>query len=342
MNQTKTRHLKFESPVTNYDESTRMVYGYVSVADIVDLQGDYIPQDEFIKMVRGAMHKYNAGLLTVDGNHQSPDATHSGKDIGDIMEINIEYKAGTLRWPIAVYVKNDDSWKTGRENGFHGFSIGGEWKMEYDPAKNGNRLYDIELTEFSLLYGNWKSGGKIHPANQLSTIVGVKSISTNFSKQWSELRSKIDHFFSNLNKGDQEMNPEELKKQLEAQLAPALEKHKAELTAEFAKFKKELSEEDWAKIKETITQIATEVAAAAMKGSPEDQAAAKAKADKEKADAQTLANLAKTVEEQGKSIEALLKASAKAGDQGAAGQGADVKKSAKELYAEHIKSKSGK
>ena len=56
--------LKFET-VTKVDAELGILWGYASVADIIDRQGDIVPQDELVNAVYQFMADYYAGAAAI-------------------------------------------------------------------------------------------------------------------------------------------------------------------------------------------------------------------------------------------------------------------------------------
>lgn len=323
------KHLEFRAKATGYDEERKLVWGWVSATDITDLQGDIIEVEEFKRMYDTAMSKYNAGELTIDGNHKL-------KDVCDLHESSKQFIADTLRWYVCVKVKNDEVWEAGKKDGFYGFSIGGWWEANFDEERKANILKNIDLDEFSLLFGKWESGRPVMPANQLATVIGVKTDMNELSlinKIWGRIQPLIENALKSLNEGDI-MDEKKLKEMVEGMIKTALDAFKEDL----AKAKKELTPEDL----DAIKQLITEMIAAAMGGEAMAEPAKAAKAATEAVTKlqETVKALTETSEKQAKQIADLLEASAKSQHKtGDGGEGEKTKKSPTDVYAEELRKK---
>lgn len=65
------RKLSLRVQAARQDQELGIIWGYASVADILDEQGDLIPQDELIRAVYEFMENYYRGETTIRVNHGS-------------------------------------------------------------------------------------------------------------------------------------------------------------------------------------------------------------------------------------------------------------------------------
>lgn len=321
------KHIEFRSKATGYDEERKLVWGWVSASDIVDQQDDIIEIDSFKQMYDVAMHKYNAGELTIDGNHRL-------KDVCDLHETTKQFIADTVRWYVCVHVKDDSVWEAGKKDGFHGFSIGGFWERHYDESRKAFILKNIDLEEFSLLFGKWSDNGNpIMPANQLATVIGVKSMNEKnlINQLWGDIQNVFKNALKSSNQEGAIMDEKKMKELIEGMIASALDEFKKGLP----EGKKELLPEDLDKIKQMID----DAIAAALSGETmtEPAKAAKAANDAVAELQKTVKALTETSEAQVKQIEDLLAKSAQSQHNAAGGEG--KKSNPVTAYAEGLKGK---
>ncbi len=110
------RILKFE--VVRKSDELGILWGYASVADVEDLQGDIVPQDELVRAVYEFMESYYSEQATIKENHDQPSAVV-------LIESTFHFLAGKLRWYVGVKLLDEDLRKAAREGEISGFSIGG-------------------------------------------------------------------------------------------------------------------------------------------------------------------------------------------------------------------------
>ena len=63
------RQIRARFKAQRLDTELGILWGYASVADITDLQGDVIPQDELIAAVYAFVEGYYAGKTAIKVNH---------------------------------------------------------------------------------------------------------------------------------------------------------------------------------------------------------------------------------------------------------------------------------
>ncbi len=95
-----------------------IVWGWASVADIVDSQGDVIPQAELESAYYQFMEDYYDGAAVIGDNHEEV-----AKAV--IIESCLEWRAGNLRWWVGVKLRDEALLKEARDGKISGFSIGG-------------------------------------------------------------------------------------------------------------------------------------------------------------------------------------------------------------------------
>lgn len=69
---TGKRAVKATVTVVRKSDELGILWGYASVADITDLHGDVVPQDELIRAVYQFMESYYASDATIKVNHDEP------------------------------------------------------------------------------------------------------------------------------------------------------------------------------------------------------------------------------------------------------------------------------
>jgi hypothetical protein len=104
--------------VVRKSDELGIIWGYASVADIVDLQGDVVPQDELVSAVYEFMENYYGEQATIKENHKQP------ADVV-LVESTFHFLAGKLRWYVGVKLLDEKLRKAAREGQISGFSIGG-------------------------------------------------------------------------------------------------------------------------------------------------------------------------------------------------------------------------
>lgn len=110
--------------IEKFSEEMGILWGFGTVADIVDLEGDIIPQDLMVGAVYQFMQDYYAHAAIVDENHDYKPAETV------IVESSLVFIGGNLRWYVGVKLLSDEL-RTAAKNGeISGFSIGGWAEME--------------------------------------------------------------------------------------------------------------------------------------------------------------------------------------------------------------------
>ena len=112
------RALKVQVKVERSSDELGILWGYASVADIEDLQGDVVPQDELIQAVYQFMEDYAGGEATLKVNHDKP-----AKAV--LVESTFHIVATRLAWFVGVKLLDEDLRTAARQGDISGFSIGG-------------------------------------------------------------------------------------------------------------------------------------------------------------------------------------------------------------------------
>lgn len=112
------RQLKVSVKVERASEELGILWGYASVADIVDLQGDVVPQAVLIAAVYQFMEAYYAGAATIKTNHEKP-----AKAV--LVESTFHLVGTNVAWYVGVKLLDEDLRKAARNGEISGFSIGG-------------------------------------------------------------------------------------------------------------------------------------------------------------------------------------------------------------------------
>jgi hypothetical protein len=116
------RFVKLDQLIQKSDE-LGIIWGYASVADIVDLQGDVVPQEELVRAVYEFMESYYAEQATIRENHgDEPEVV--------LVESTFHFLAGRLRWYVGVKLLTDELRQAARDGEISGFSIGGSGQAE--------------------------------------------------------------------------------------------------------------------------------------------------------------------------------------------------------------------
>jgi hypothetical protein len=113
-----SRELKMSVQVVQKSDEMGIIWGYASVADLKDLQGDTVPQDELVQAVYQFMQDYYAGQAAIGDNHEAAAQAV-------LVESTYHFLAGRLRWYVGVKLLDEDLLKSARAGEISGFSIGG-------------------------------------------------------------------------------------------------------------------------------------------------------------------------------------------------------------------------
>jgi hypothetical protein len=100
-----------------------IIWGYASVADIEDLQGDTVPQDELVNAVYQFMQDYYASVAEIRDNHGDEPAPVV------LVESTFHFVGMKLRWFVGVKLNSDELKEAARNGEISGFSIGG-WAID--------------------------------------------------------------------------------------------------------------------------------------------------------------------------------------------------------------------
>ncbi|HZY74605.1 MAG TPA: XkdF-like putative serine protease domain-containing protein [Edaphobacter sp.] len=113
-----SRKVRMSLEVVRKSDELGIIWGYASVADIQDLQGDTVPQDELVGAVYQFMEDYYADQAAIGDNHeQAAQAV--------LVESTFHFLATRLRWYVGVKLLDEDLLKAARAGEISGFSIGG-------------------------------------------------------------------------------------------------------------------------------------------------------------------------------------------------------------------------
>ncbi len=113
-----TRPVRMSVEVVRKSEELGILWGYASVADIEDLQGETVPQNELVSAVYQFMEAYYAGQAAIGDNHeQAAQAV--------LVESTFHFLAGRLRWYVGVKLLDEELLEAARQGEISGFSIGG-------------------------------------------------------------------------------------------------------------------------------------------------------------------------------------------------------------------------
>lgn len=117
-----TRPVKMAVEVVQKSDELGIIWGYASVAELKDLQGDTVPQNELIGAVYQFMEDYYAQQAAIGENHEKPAEAV-------LVESTFHFLACRLRWYVGVKLLSDELREAAREGEISGFSIGG-WAEE--------------------------------------------------------------------------------------------------------------------------------------------------------------------------------------------------------------------
>jgi hypothetical protein len=111
--------------VAQKSEELGIIWGYASVADIQDLQGETVPQEELVAAVYQFMQDYYDGAAAIGENHEKAAAAV-------LVESTFKFEACRLRWYVGVKLLDEDLLEAARSGEISGFSIGGWAEDEED------------------------------------------------------------------------------------------------------------------------------------------------------------------------------------------------------------------
>ncbi len=111
-----------------YDEEEGVLYGWGSVAEVEDDQGDVIPNAELVAMIHAFMVLYYAGEARLMVNHEI-DVENAV-----LVESVPQYFGGKLRWYVGILLLDEELRKLARRGEIKGFSIGGTGVREEEDA----------------------------------------------------------------------------------------------------------------------------------------------------------------------------------------------------------------
>lgn len=109
----------FKAQTDRYEAEEGVLYGWGSVAEVEDLEGEILAIEELVPMIHAFMAAYYAGHTTLKINHDEPaDAV--------IVESAPQYFGGRLRWYVGVMLLSEALREQARRGEIVGFSIHGE------------------------------------------------------------------------------------------------------------------------------------------------------------------------------------------------------------------------
>lgn len=113
-----TTPVRMSVEVVRKDDERGIIWGYASVADIVDLQGEVVPQDELVNGVYQFMEDYYGQIATIKENHEETAEAV-------LVESTFHFLACRLRWYVGVKLLTNDLRQAAKAGEISGFSIGG-------------------------------------------------------------------------------------------------------------------------------------------------------------------------------------------------------------------------
>jgi len=119
----RKRQAVLKVQISKFSEEMGIIWGWASVADIVDLHGDVIPQDELVKAFYQFMENYYAGAATIKQNHDQEVPVV-------LVESALQFIAGSVAWWVGVKLLTDELREAARTGQISGFSIGGWADLE--------------------------------------------------------------------------------------------------------------------------------------------------------------------------------------------------------------------
>lgn len=105
--------------VEKADLELGILWGWVSAADIVDLDDEIVPQSELVTAWYQFMEDYYLGRANIRENHGDQPAE------AIIVESTLEFRAGVVRAWVGVKLLSDELREAARNGEISGFSIGG-------------------------------------------------------------------------------------------------------------------------------------------------------------------------------------------------------------------------
>lgn len=124
------RHLTIRVQAARQSPELGIIWGYASVADIVDDQGDLIPQEELIRAVYEFMENYYAGEATIRVNHAQPARAV-------LVESTFHLLGANVAWFVGVKLLDENLREAARRGEISGFSIGGWAEDDGTPEESG-------------------------------------------------------------------------------------------------------------------------------------------------------------------------------------------------------------
>jgi hypothetical protein len=111
--------------VTKFSEEMGIIWGWASVADLKDLQGDTVQQPDLVKGMYQFMEDYYTGAAVIKENHA---------DVATVVlvESTLQFIAGCVCWFVGVKLLTEDLREAARTGQISGFSIAGTADAEED------------------------------------------------------------------------------------------------------------------------------------------------------------------------------------------------------------------
>jgi len=100
------------------DDELGIIWGYASVAEITDRQGDIVPAGELVRAVYEFMENYYLGQAAIFENHE-------GVSEAVLVESTFHVLGGNVAWWVGVKLLSDELREAARKGEISGFSIGG-------------------------------------------------------------------------------------------------------------------------------------------------------------------------------------------------------------------------
>jgi hypothetical protein len=121
MSETRKKALKLE--VVKKSDELGILWGYASVADLVDRQGDVVSQDELVQAVYQFMEDYYSEQASIKENHRQP------ADLV-LVESTFHFLGCRLRWYVGLKLLSEELRQAARDGDISGFSIAGNFVAE--------------------------------------------------------------------------------------------------------------------------------------------------------------------------------------------------------------------
>lgn len=123
------RALKLSVQIEKSSEELGIIWGYASVADLLDDQGDIVPQEELVRAVYQFMEDYYSGEAVIKENHKEAAKV-------TLVESTFHFIGTRLAWFVGVKLHDPDLRAAAAKGEISGFSIGG-WYQPEEEGTNG-------------------------------------------------------------------------------------------------------------------------------------------------------------------------------------------------------------